>query len=349
MGIPPVTAIHGTADFDTTALRRFLDETFGQQKEFAIERIAGGQSNPTYFVVHGSVRMVLRKQPNGPILRGAHAVDREYRVLQALHPAGVPVAQPILFHADHALLGTPFYLMERVEGRIFSNCALADVSKRERRALWMALADALAAMHRVRPEAVGLADYGRPGNYFERQIQRWTKQWSESRSVPIPELDELAAWLPANMPPDDGAVSLAHGDYRMGNVIFHPSEPRVAAILDWELSTLGHPLADLGFCVIPWNSAQDEYSGILGLDLDALGLPTEEEFVARYREGNPDAAPLLPFHKAFALFRFAVIFVGIADRARRGNASDANAAALAPLAYRFAVRGLEITNGQHEV
>lgn len=336
-------AADGTADFDPKALVRFLHESFGRQATFAIERIAGGQSNPTYFVTHGSARMVLRKQPNGPILRGAHAVDREYRVLTALHPAGVPVPRPILFHADRNLLGTPFYLMERVEGRVFSDCTLANVPKPERRALWMALADALAAMHRVRPEAVGLADYGRPGSYFERQIQRWTRQWHESRSQPIPELDELAAWLAANMPPDDGAVSLAHGDYRMGNVIFHPSEPRVAAILDWELSTLGHPLADLAFCVIPWHSAPDEYSGIRGLDLDALGLPTEEEFVARYRRGNPDAAPLRPFHKALALFRFAVIFVGIADRARLGTASNSNAAALAPLARRFAARGMEIT------
>ncbi|MFA5120935.1 phosphotransferase family protein [Zavarzinia sp.] len=334
-------------DFEPAALRGFLDGRFGAAGDFALERIGGGQSNPTYFVTHGGRRMVLRKQPAGPILRGAHAIDREYRVLEALHPTDVPVARPILYHADAGLLGTPFYLMERVEGRVFDNCALPSVAPAERRDLWLALADALAVMHRLRPEAVGLADYGRPGNYFERQITRWTRQWRESASEPIPELDRLADWLPAHMPPDDGAVSLAHGDFRMGNVIFHPTEPRVVAILDWELSTLGHPLADLGFCVLPWHSAPAEYGGILGLDWAAEGLPEEAEFVARYHLGNPGAGELLPFHKAFALFRFAVIFVGIADRARLGNAAGANAAETAPLARRFARRGLEVIEGRH--
>jgi len=244
-------------------------------------------------------------------------------------------------------LGTPFYLMERVDGRVFTDCALPDVTPAERHALWMGLADALAAMHRVRPEDVGLGDYGKPGNYFERQIGRWGQQWRESPSGPIPELDRLADWLPANLPPDDGAVSLAHGDFRMGNMIFHPTEPRVVAILDWELSTLGHPLADLGFCAMPWHTAPNEYGGILGLDGAASGLPTEQEFVARYMQGAPGTSPLLPFHKAFALFRFAVIFVGIADRARQGNAAASNAAELAPLARRFAVRALEIIAGHH--
>lgn len=335
------------ADFDPAALQGFLAATFGAQQDFALERISGGQSNPTYFLTHGARRMVLRKQPNGPILKGAHAIDREYRVLSALHPVGVPVPRPLLYHEDAGLLGTPFYLMERVDGRVFSDCALPELPKDERHALWMGLADALAALHAVRPEEVGLGDYGRAGNYFERQIARWTKQWRESPSDPIPELDELALWLPANLPPDDGAVSLAHGDYRMGNVIFHPTEPRVVAILDWELSTLGHPLADLGFCAMPWHTAPGEYGGMLGLDLPLLGLPEEGEFVARYMAGNPGISPLLPFHKAFALFRFAVIFVGIADRARQGNAAGNNADAIAPLARRFAVRGLEVIRGWH--
>lgn len=332
-------------DFDPAALRGFLDATFGRETDFALERISGGQSNPTYFVTHGGARMVLRKQPNGPILKGAHAIDREFRVLQCLHPTGVPVARPILFHEDPGMLGTPFYLMERVEGRVFTDCALPGLEPAERRALWMGLADALAAMHAVRPDEVGLGDYGRPGNYFERQIARWTKQWHASSSAPIPELDRLAEWLPANLPPDDGAVSLAHGDFRMGNMIFHPTEPRVVAILDWELSTLGHPLADLGFCVMPWHTSPEEYGGILGLDHAVLGLPSEEEFIARYMAGNPGASPLLPFHKAFALFRFSVIFVGIADRAKAGTAAGGNAAQIAPLARRFAIRALEIVEG----
>ncbi len=336
-------------DFEPARLRGFLDTTFGPRPDFALDRISGGQSNPTYFVTHGDARLVLRKQPNGPILPGAHAVDREFRVLQALHPAGAPVARPILFHADPALLGTPFYLMERVEGRVFSDCALPDLAPSARSAIWMGLADALARMHAQRPDAVGLGDFGRSGNHFERQITRWTRQLQGSSGPPIPELDALAAWLPARLPPDDGAVSLAHGDFRLGNMIFHPTEPRVVAILDWELSTLGHPLADLGFCVMPWHTTPDEYGGILGLDHAALGLPSEAEFISRYHAGNPGVAPLLPFHRAFALFRFAVIFVGIADRARQGNAAGDNAQTVGPLARRFAIRGLEIAEAAHDL
>jgi len=333
------------ADFDVSRLQAFLDETFGASGAFEIKRISGGQSNPTYFVTHGAARMVLRKKPTGPILPGAHAIDREYRVLTALFPTGVPVARPILHHEDPDLLGTPFYLMQRVEGRVFSDCALPELEPAERREIWMGLADALARMHSVIPENVGLGDYGRPGNYFERQIGRWTRQWRESDSTPIPELDRLAEWLPENLPEDDGMVRLAHGDFRMGNMLFHPSEPRVVAILDWELSTLGHPLADLGFCVMPWHSAPEEYGGILGLDRKALGIPEEDEFIARYMTGAPGTAPLLPFHKVFALFRFAVIFVGIADRARAGSAAADNAAQLGSLAERFAVRAIEIAKG----
>ena len=326
---------------DPATLQFFLDQTFGPAP-MDLTRISGGQSNPTYFVTHGAARLVLRKQPGGAILPGAHAVDREYRVLQALHPTGVPVPRPILFHADPALLGTPFYLMERVEGRVFTDCALPELAPNERRAIWMGLADALAAMHAVRPAAVGLEDFGRPGNYFERQIARWTRQWRASDSAPIPDLDRLVDWLPAHLPPDDGAISIAHGDFRLGNMLFHPTEPRVVAILDWELATLGHPLADLGFAVMPWHSAPDEYGGLLGLDQKALGLPSEAEVVARYRAALPDSAPLLPFHKVFALFRFAVIFVGIADRVRAGNAADAEAARYGPLAARFAARAVAL-------
>ncbi len=331
-----------STDFDPARLRGFLDAEFGAQADFALERIAGGQSNPTYFVTHGATRMVLRKQPGGQILPGAHAIDREFRVLRSLHPAGLPVPQPILFHDDPAPLGTPFYLMERVEGRVFHNATLPDVPPSERRAIWMGLADAMAALHSVRPEDVGLGDFGRPGNYFERQIGRWTKQWRASEFGPLPELDRLAEWLPANLPADDGLVSLAHGDFRMGNMLFHPSEPRVVAILDWELATLGHPLADLGFCCMAWHTSPDEYGGLLGLDFANEGFPTEAEFVARYMAARPDSGPLLPFHIIFALFRFSVIFVGIADRARAGNAAAADAQNIGPLARRFAIRACEI-------
>lgn len=334
-----------TADFNPGDLQGFLDATYGPTGHFDVQRISGGQSNPTYFVTHGTARMVLRKKPAGPILPGAHAIDREYRVLQALHPTGVPVPRPILYHDDPGLLGTPFYLMERIEGRIFTDCALPALPRNERSAIWMGLADALAALHNIDAATVGLGDFGRPGNYFERQIARWTRQWQASTSDLIPDLDRLAAWLVANLPPDDGAVSLAHGDFRLGNMIFHPTEPRVVAILDWELSTLGHPLADLGFCVMPWHSAPDEYGGLLGLDLGLLGLPTEDQVVARYGTTRPDTAPLLPFHKVFALFRFAVIFVGIADRVSIGTAAAADAAKVGHLAARFAARAVAIIDG----
>jgi aminoglycoside phosphotransferase (APT) family kinase protein len=339
--------VEGRLDFDADALGTFLRARLGPDGgRYALTRIGGGQSNPTYFLDWGDRRLVLRKQPSGEIVRGAHAVDREYRVLVALHPTGVPVPRPVLFHDDPDILGTPFYLMERVEGRIFNDTALADLPLAERRGIWMAVADTLAALHRIRPDAVGLGDYGRPDSYFERQIARWERQYRASPSGPVPEIEALHAWLVAQMPEDDGLVALCHGDFRLGNVMFHPTEPRVVAILDWELSTLGHPLADLGFCVMPWHTAPDEYGGLLGHDLGAAGLPTKAEFVARYRAGVSFDATLRPFHEAFALYRFAVIFVGITDRARSGNAAGRDAAALAPLARRFAVRGLDIALGR---
>ena len=326
---------------DRDRLAGWLDARFGKAG-LAVQPVAGGQSNPTYFVTHGARRMVLRMKPAGPILKGAHAVEREFRVLAALHPAGLPVPEPIALEEDVAVLGTPFYLMQRVEGRVFSDCALPEVPKAERVALWMGLADALAALHGVDPVAVGLGDFGRPGNYFERQLARWTGQLQASPG-PIPQtLRALADRLPPLLPPDDGATCIAHGDFRLGNVLFHPTAPRVVAVLDWELSTLGHPLADLGFVVMPWHSGPEEYGGILGLDHRALGLPSEAEFITRYRQGLPGVAALLPFHRAFAMFRFAVIFVGIADRARAGTAAAADAARLGPLADRFAQRALAI-------
>lgn len=338
-------------DFELSALTDFLAATFGSSKKFSLERAGGGQSNPTYFLVYSGERMVLRKKPLGPTLPGAHAIEREFRVLSALHPAGIPVPRPILLHEDAELLGTPFYLMERVDGRVFEDCALAAVSADERRSIYFAMAETLAGLHAVSPEAVGLGDFGRPGNYFERQFKRWGRQWRESPSERIGELDELSAWLSENMPADDGAISIAHGDFRLGNLLFHPTEPRVAAILDWELSTLGHPLADLGFCCLPWHTAPDEYGGILSLDLAELKLPRQAEFLARYYAGAASAPELQPFHIAFALFRFAVIFVGISDRARAGSAAGANAAQLAPLARRFALRALDVVrrSGSFEI
>lgn len=339
--------ISGILDFDAAELGRWLSKHLGPDDgTFRLERIAGGQSNPTYFLDWADRRLVLRKQPTGPILKGAHAVDREFRALKALQPTDVPVPVPVLFHGEAKPLGTPFYTMERVEGRIFTDTSLMDLPPEDRNPIWMAVADAMAAMHRLDPEAVGLGDYGRPGNYFERQLARWDRQYRASLSGPLASIERLHRWLAKHLPPDDGAVALCHGDFRLGNLVFHPESPRVVAILDWELSTLGHPLADLGFCCIPWHSAPNEYGGLLGIDLGAMRLPDEATFVSRYRMANPSAAEPLPFHKAFALYRFAVIFLGIADRARQGSAADPKAAALGPLAERFALRALEVADGQ---
>lgn len=307
-----------------------------------LERISGGQSNPTFFLTYPNRRLVLRKKPPGELLPSAHAVDREARVLTALASTGVPVPRVLVFHPEPDVVGTPFYVMERVEGRVFGTSDLPGAAREERRAMVMSFAETLARLHEVDWRAAGLEDFGRPGNYFGRQVARWTRQWEAARFRDIPELTRLAEWVAANIPPDDGAAALVHGDYRLGNVMFHPEEPRIVAVLDWELSTLGHPLADLAFAVLAWRSAPEEYGGVLGLDLDALGMPREEEFVAHYTASRRTPAPrLTPFHVAFAQFRFAVIFEGIAARARSGTAAAADAAAVGELSRAYARRGVE--------
>lgn len=331
------------SELDLAALEAWLKPKLPDESGLTVTPISGGQSNPTWFVSYGSARLVLRKKPAGPILKGAHAIEREFRVLRALEATDVPTPKALWLEEDDSHLGTPFYVMERLEGRVFSDCSLPGLAPEERREIYLEMARTLARLHAVRPDAVGLADFGRPGSYFERQIGRWSKQYQESPGPRIDALDQLIEWLPAHLPPDDGAVSIAHGDYRLGNLMFHPSKPRVIAVLDWELSTLGHPLADLGFCVMPWHSSPDEYGGILGTDWEAGGIPTRDAFVAEYYAHARPTAPLLPFHVAFALFRFSVIFVGIADRARAGSAASKEAASLGPLADRFAIRALEAT------
>jgi aminoglycoside phosphotransferase (APT) family kinase protein len=333
-------------DFEPRLLRDYLQDFFGAAPaDLRIERVSGGQSNPTYFVDYGERRLVLRKKPEGHILPGAHAIEREFRVIRALQQTEVPVPNALVLCEDKGVLGTPFYLMERLEGRVFSDCALPGLAAEERRGIYFGVADAMARLHAVDPDDIGLSDFGKPGNYFERQIGRWSRQYAESSSDRIAALDEVIAWLPENAPPDDGQVSIAHGDFRLGNMLFHPERPEVIGILDWELSTLGHPLADLGFSCIPWRSSPDEYGGILGLDRDALGIPTEADYVRRYYQRAVPTSPLLPFHVVFALFRFAVIFYGIADRVKSGTAVSENAAKVGPLAGRFAKRALEAIKG----
>lgn len=329
------------SDLDTTALTGWLSARLPGEEGLSLERIGGGQSNPTWFVDFGKARLVLRKKPAGPILKGAHAVEREFRVLRALEPTDVPVPRVRWLEEDSTVLGTPFYVMDRLDGRVFPDASLSGVSAEDRREMYLDYARTLARLHAVRPDAVGLEDFGRPGSYFQRQIDRWSRQYAESPSPRIAALDLLVDWLPANLPEEDGAVSIAHGDFRIGNLMYHPTEPKVIAVLDWELATLGHPLADLGYAVMPWRSAPEEYGGILGTGWAEAGIPKEEEFVAEYMTHALPTSPLRPFHVTFALFRFSVIFVGIADRARAGNANSDEAASLGPLAERFAVRALE--------
>jgi aminoglycoside phosphotransferase (APT) family kinase protein len=321
-------------------LAQWMAGQLGLSGPLTLEPIAGGQSNPTYFATMGGVAYVLRKQPAGPLLKGAHAIDREFQVQTALAATPVPVPRMVAFCGDPGIIGTPFYLMERVAGRVWHQTTLPGVSPDERRQMYLAVARTMAAMHAVDPAAVGLGTYGRPGNYFARQVARWGRQWAEALNKGIPELDELHAWLLAHMPEDDGLSAIAHGDFRIGNILFAPDKPAVAAVLDWELSTLGHPLADLGFFCLCWRSRADEYGGLADTNWAALGIPSKAEFLAAYHAHAAHGARLRPFHEAFALFRFAIIFVGIADRALQGNAAGNAAADAMRLARAFARHGL---------
>lgn len=329
-------------DIDIIALSRWLQKKMPGGNNLTLEPISGGQSNPTWFVNWNSKQFVLRKKPAGPILPGAHAVEREFRVMQSLASTDVPVPEVLWLEEDTSILGTPFYLMERVEGRVFSDCSLPDCSPSERREIYLEMARTLAKLHRVRPDKIGLSDYGRPSGYFKRQIARWSKQYMASSCARISALDKLVEWLPTHLPKDDGAVSIAHGDFRLGNLMFHPTLPKVVSVLDWELSTLGHPLADLGFSVMPWLTAPDEYGGILGTDWEKDGIPSMLDFIENYYSHALPTQNLKPFHMSFALFRFAVIFIGIVDRAKAGNSASENADQLGPLAELFALRALDI-------
>ncbi len=330
------------ADFPLEALEAYLRRVLpAAEGEMRLERVSGGQSNPTFFLDFAAARFVLRKQPPGELLPSAHAIDREYRVQKALASSEVPVPEMIHYCADRGLIGTPFYVMRRVPGRVFHHCALESAARGERRAMYSALARTLAALHNVEPERIGLGDYGRREGYFARQIHRWSRQWGLSKQGENHDIETLAAWLPAHIPAEE-FCAVSHGDFRLGNVLFRPYAPGVAAVLDWELSTLGHPLADLAHCCIAWHATPEEYGGIDGLDHAALGLPEQAEFEGWYGEVARHGLALRPFHMAFALFRFAVVFAGIAARAKAGNANAANAAGYAALTGKFAARAVEL-------
>jgi len=308
--------------FPTERLGALLVDDLGARL-MEVRQMRGGQSNPTFLLLTDRGDYVLRKQPPGTLLPSAHAVDREYRVLKALAGTEVPVPRPLLYGEDPTIIGTPFYVMERLRGRIFRAPTLAELAPAERRPIYLAMAETLARLHRVDWAARGLGDYGKPGNYFERQIARWTRQWQGSRTRENPSIDKLAEWLPAHIPAGD-QVSLCHGDFRLDNMVFHPTEPRVIGLLDWELSTLGHPLADLAYNCIPYVTAS-AHNGLADLDLAALGIPDQAEYVAAYATCGGVSEPLQPFHLAFSLFRLAVILEGVLARAQAGNASNSEA------------------------
>lgn len=310
-------------------------------------KFKGGQSNPTYLLEAASGKYVLRRKPPGVLLPSAHAVDREFRVLQALHGGPVPVAKPLHLCTDDTVIGSMFYLMDFVPGRVHWDPSLPDLAPAQRAAHYEAIIGTLAALHSLDPAAVGLGDFGKPGNYFARQLHRWSEQYRASETQPIPAMEALIERLPARCPADDGRVALVHGDFRIDNLMFAPQAPRVLAVVDWELSTLGHPLADLGyFCMalrLPRNPA---LPGLAGLDREALGIPSEAALLARYGElgGQPPPADW-PFVLAFSFFRLAAIAQGVAKRALQGNASSEQATQAGQMTAMLATLGLAVLDG----
>jgi aminoglycoside phosphotransferase (APT) family kinase protein len=323
---PELTPVREAHRFDEAALAEYLGKQLdGFEGPLEVEQFEGGQSNPTYRVSAAGRHYVLRKKPPGELLRSAHQVDREYRVISALADSDVPVPKTYLLCEDPAVIGTPFYLMEWVEGRVVSDSALPSFTPAERARLYDDFVRVLASLHRVDPLAVGLGDFGRPGNYYTRQISRWSRQYEASKTDPIPEMDALMEWLPAHVPESD-ETRIVHGDYRVGNCILHPSEPRIVAVLDWELSTLGHPLGDLAYFCQAFRGEATPGASLVGVDLVAAGIPTEAQVVARYceltgREGIDD----WDFYMVFVMFRSAAIVQGVYKRGLDGNASSERA------------------------
>ena len=292
------------------------------------EQLAGGQSNPTYRISAADGRCcVLRRKPFGPLLPSAHAIEREFRVLRALSEAGFPVARPLVLCEDVSVVGSAFYVMDHVDGRVLWDQSLPGMSVAERRAIWDELNRVIAQLHGVDYGAVGLEGFGKPDAYIARQIARWTRQYQSSETERIAAMDDLIVWLPANIPTQT-RTAIVHGDYRLDNVIFHASEPRVLAVLDWELSTLGDPLADFAYHCLSWHIPPDAFRGIAGLPLRELGIPAEREYVAVYceRTGRPGIAPReWDFYIAYNLFRIAAILQGIMKRAAEGTAASDHA------------------------
>jgi aminoglycoside phosphotransferase (APT) family kinase protein len=328
-----------------------LPEYLGAQREvfqgrIDLEPIGGGHSNPTYAIAvnGGPARYVLRKQPPGPILSSAHAIDREYRVMSALAGSGVPVPQMVHYCADAGVMGTPFFIMEKVEGHVFYDNSLPSLRAHERAAIYDDMNRILALIHEIDLDTAGLGDYGRHGNFLGRQLERWSKQHEESRLGEGDIIDRLGQCLRAHQPEDDGRVSLIHGDYRLGNVMIHPTKPKIVAVLDWELSSVGAPLADLGYNLLVWIQRRNEQAGLAGLDLDALGIPQMNAYASRYFARRGLTGSIDPFYIAFSFLRLAIIFEGIVQRARQaGLGTTREVERQSALSQAFARHGLDLT------
>ena len=318
--------------FDVARLADFLEDKLPDWAgPLDVKQFQGGQSNPTYLLTTPSRRYVMRSKP-GPVaklLPSAHAVEREFRVMRALGSQGIPVPKVYVLCEDESVIGRAFFVMEHVEGRILWDQSLPDSTRAERAAIYDEMNRVIAALHSVDVAAAGLSDYGKAGNYFTRQIARWTKQYQASITEPIEAMDHLIEWLPGHIPAsarDDSQVAIVHGDFRLDNLVFHATEPRIVAVLDWELSTLGHPLSDLAYNCMPYRLPADSMEGFEGADLAALGMPSESEYLAAYcRRTGRDGIKDWDFYVAFSMFRLSAIAQGIMGRVVAGTANDPHA------------------------
>ena len=325
--------IAGQHDLPLTRLEGWMrDHIDGFRGPLAAEQFEGGQSNPTYKLLSGSGSYVVRRKPAGQLLPSAHAVDREYRVMGALSGTPVPVPEVYALCENDSVIGSAFYVMEFLDGRIFWDPRLPDLAPAERRAMFQSMNTVIAALHSLDYVELGLADFGRPGNYLARQVARWSRQYQASETEKQPAMDRLIEWLPRHLPPE-GEPRIVHGDYRIDNLIYHPTEPRVIGVLDWELSTIGDPLADFAYHAMAWRVTPELFRGLAGVDFKALGIPSEEEYVAAYcGRTNRSRTPDWEFYMVYSLFRLAAIMQGIAKRAIDGTAASREAVELGRLA-----------------
>jgi aminoglycoside phosphotransferase (APT) family kinase protein len=346
---PDTVPVRSAQKFDESSLEKYLKRHFpGFKGPISILQFEGGQSNPTFIIEDETSRFVLRKKPPGQLLASAHQIEREYQIIKALHRTGFPVPEVYLLCEDSDVIGTSFYLMSCIDGRVFRDPKLPGLTESERTKVYESACLTAAQLHKIDWRKLGLENFGRTGSYLARQIDRWTKAYQSTQTTDIPSMEMLTGWLQANIPGSDAAgaeISIAHGDFRLENLIFHKTKPEVVAVIDWELSTLGHPLADLGYCCVPYHlpSSVEGLPGLSGLELSQLGIPSEEAFIAQYaRLTHRDKIENFNFFVAFAMFRLAAITQGVKHRASQGNASSAGAEKVGALAKLFADTGWKI-------